>query len=90
MTALPEATMPYKRTGIFTEHTVPDGLLNDHETKPGVWGVITVIAGRLRFVVPSTGEDVVLTPDRPGIVAPAVPHRVAPDGPVEFFIQFRK
>ena len=55
--------LPYRRTGIFTERTVPDGLLNDHATKTGVWGVITVIAGRLRFIVPSTGEDVVLPPD---------------------------
>ena len=85
---LPAGTAPYKRTPEFTEGTVPPGLLREHSTKAGVWGVITLTSGSLRYVVPSTGLDVVLAPDRPGIVLPEQVHFIEPAGPVRFHVEF--
>jgi len=88
--SVPETAKPYKRTPDFTEHTVPDGLLKDHATKAGVWGVITVVSGQLRYVVPSTGVDEVLDATTPGIITPQETHRVEPIGEVTFFVEFWK
>ena len=88
MSELPAGVVAYRRTPEFTEATVPAGLLKDHATKAGVWGVIHVTAGRLRYVVPSRGHEEVLTPGRNGLVTPEVPHHVAPDGAVRFFVEF--
>jgi tellurite resistance-related uncharacterized protein len=86
---LPDGFEPYKRTAEFDETTMPDGLRRHHTTRAGVWGVIHVIAGRLRYVVePPLAAERVLDPDHPGVVVPEVPHQVAPDGPVRFFVEF--
>jgi tellurite resistance-related uncharacterized protein len=78
----------YKRTPTFTEATVPSGLLKEHRTKPGVWAKIVVESGQLRFRCKVREEDVVLTPERPGIVQPEVVHDVAPIGVVRFHVEF--
>jgi len=46
---LPPGIVPYRRTPIFTETTLPAGLRRRHQTKPGTWGLIVVLEGRLRF-----------------------------------------
>ncbi len=68
MKPLPDGLAPYKRTPVFTENTVPASLLKDHKTKAGVWGVIHVKLGRLRYVIPSYQYDVVLSPEKDGIM----------------------
>ena len=88
MQRLPTNLEPYRKTALFDETSVPDALLEDHATKEGVWGVITVLSGELQFVAPSLGLDVVLNPARPGVVKPTVPHRVKPLGPVSFYVEF--
>ena len=40
---------PYKSTPVFDENTLPAGLRKEHRTKAGVWGVIRVLEGRLRY-----------------------------------------
>lgn len=92
MTGLPEGAEPYKRTPPFTEVSVPGGLLNDHSTKEGVWGLIHVEKGQLRYVVTDarrTATERILTPDTPpGVVEPTILHHVAPLGAVRFHLQF--
>ena len=44
-TYLPGGLEPYKRTNTFTEDSVPAGLLAEHSTKDGVWGLIHVEKG---------------------------------------------
>lgn len=88
MERLPDGLSPYRRTPVFTESTVPAGLLKDHKTKSGVWGVIHVTSGRLRYVVPSCRGDLVLSPEKNGIVVPEIPHHVVPIGPVSFYVEF--
>jgi tellurite resistance-related uncharacterized protein len=90
MKTLPPTVAPYQRTKTFTRETVPKGLLADHDTKAGVWGVITVVEGRLEYVIPSAGETLILDPETPGIVEPEVPHHVRLLGPVAFFVEFHR
>ena len=86
--ALPAGLRPYQRTPIFTEDTIPAGLRRRHSTKPGVWGVIRVIEGRLRYRVLVPPAESILDPDHPGIAEPTQPHEVEPMGAVRFFIEF--
>lgn len=88
---LPADAAPYKRTREFDQDSIPDGLRHAHSTRAGVWGVVHVVAGRLRYVVdpPLAGERV-LDEANPGVVVPEVLHRVEPDGPVRFFVEFHR
>jgi len=88
MKRLPPGLAAYSRTKTFTEETVPASLLNDHATKPGVWGLITVEAGRLDYTIAATGETVTLEPGTPGVVEPEVTHKVTPLGAVTFHVEF--
>jgi tellurite resistance-related uncharacterized protein len=82
------AAVPYKRTPIFDENSLPKGLRRKHRTKPGVWGVIRVLDGRLRYVVTEPASEVILEPGRPGLVLPDQPHHVEPLGPMRMQIEF--
>jgi tellurite resistance-related uncharacterized protein len=89
--ALPDGLEPYRRTAIFTQDTVPTGLRRAHRTAAGVWGLIQVLEGRLLYRVnePTTTE-IVLEPDRPGVIEPTISHEVAPLGAVRFYIEFHR
>ena len=82
----------YKRTPTFTENSVPAGLLAEHSTKEGVWGLIHVTQGRLRYFITDPRrepEEYVLDPGtEPGVVEPTILHRVEPMGSVEFQVEF--
>jgi tellurite methyltransferase len=86
MPVLPDDAHEYKRTPVFTEGTIPAGLLRDHRTKPDVWAQIVVEAGELEYRIGPCAFT--LTPDCPGIVPPAVAHQVKPLGPVQFHVEF--
>ena len=90
--ALPPGVAPYKRTPTFTEATVPAGLLHDHSTKEGTWGLIHVEEGRLKYLVTDPAkppEETILVPDAPpGVVEPLILHRVEPLGAVRFHVEF--
>lgn len=88
MKTLPDSVSAYSRSPTFDESTVPAGLRKDHQTKPGVWGVITILSGSLRYRIQATGEAIALTPETPGIVEPEALHNVEPVGPVSFFVEF--
>ena len=94
MAPLPPSLVRYKRTPSFTEVTVPAGLLNDHSTKNGTWGLIHVEEGRLRYMVTDARRergDFILTPDSaPGVIEPMILHRVEPLGWVQFHVEFWK
>lgn len=89
---LPDGAEPYKRTGTFTETTVPAALLDNHSTKHGAWGLIRVEQGRLRYLVTDPrrpSSESVLTPDTPpGVIEPTIVHRVEPLGEVRFHVEF--
>lgn len=89
---LPSHVRAYKRTPSFNEKTVPAGLLGEHSTKDGTWGLIRVEEGELRYIVtdprrPTTTE--LLSPSgEPGVVEPTIVHRVEASGPVRFHVEF--
>ena len=79
---------PYKSTPVFDENTLPAGFRREHRTKPGVWGIIRVLEGRLRYVVLEPASEVILDPRHPGLVLPDVPHRVESLGPMKMQLEF--
>ena len=85
---LPDGFVPYKRTSVFTEETVPSGLKKDHSTKSGVWAKIRVEEGKLRYRMPGLDIDTELQPGKIGIVVPEALHNVEPLGAVRFFVEF--
>lgn len=91
---LPSGLHPYKRTPTFTEASIPPGLLADHSTKDGVWGLIHIEEGQLRYLITDPrreAEERILTNGgAPGIVEPTIVHHVAPLGPVRFHVEFLK
>lgn len=88
---LPDGVREYKRTAVFDEHTLPKGLLADHSTKPGVWGVIHVVAGALTYIVePPHASEQRVAAGETAIVVPEQRHRVRPEGPVRFFVAFHR
>lgn len=87
---LPLDARPFKCTPHFTEKTLPKALTREHSTKSGVWGVINVIRGNLRYVVPSADIDAILNPQTKGIISPQQSHHVEPIGKVLFFVEFWK
>jgi tellurite resistance-related uncharacterized protein len=86
--SLPPSLAAYRRTPVFTEATLPAGLRHRHQTKPGVWALITVLEGRLRLRRLASGAESDLGPTAPAAIAPEEPHEVEPLGPVRFFIEF--
>lgn len=78
----------YKATPEFDQNTLPDKLRYAHQTKAGTWGVIRVLAGRLRYVIEDTGETRILTPACPGIVLPEQRHHVEPLGDMRMRVEF--
>jgi tellurite resistance-related uncharacterized protein len=88
---LPAGAAAYKRTPDFDQRSIPAALRKDHSTKPGVWGVIHVLEGQLRYIVePPLAREQSLDPGVRGIVVPEVLHRVVPEGDVRFFVEFHR
>lgn len=84
------ATSPYKSTPVFDESTLPAGLRKEHRTKPGVWGVIRVFEGRLRYRVLDPVSETILDSQHPGLVLPDQPHFVEALGAVRMQVEFYK
>lgn len=93
-TELPANLVSYKHTDMFNETSIPAGLLRDHSTKQGVWGLIRVADGRLRYRVTDPRRapfETILSPaGPPGIVEPTILHHVEALGPVRFQVEFQR
>lgn len=91
---LPKDARPYRRTDVFTEGTVPAGLLKAHTTKEGAWALIHVLEGRMayRIVDPRrlASEAILAAGGPPGVVEPTILHEVEPLGPVRFYVEFHR
>lgn len=89
MKNLPDNVVAYKRTPEFTETSVPDGLLKDHQTKTDVWGKIVVLEGSLQYIIiEPTLEILELNEHRYGVVEPTIIHHVKPMGKIRFYVEF--
>lgn len=82
------APAPYKSTPVFDENTLPAGLRREHRTKVGVWGIIRVVEGRVRYRILDPVSETILDPDHPGLVFPDQPHCVEPLGVIGMQVEF--
>ena len=85
---LPAYFVPYHRTPLFSEATVPAKLTSEHRTKVGVWARIVVTEGRLRYHVQRLGRTVEVGKDEVAVVVSEDPHLVEPLGAVQFYVEF--
>lgn len=91
MKELPKDVVAYKKTPVFTEKSVPAGLLKDHNTKEGTWGKIVILKGEIDYTIQSTPQETIrLSTELYGVVEPTVLHFIKPVGEVEFFVEFYK
>jgi tellurite resistance-related uncharacterized protein len=71
----------------FTATTIPSGLLKNHSTKDGTWGVIRILQGLLEYNI--EGEIFELSVEHPGIIEPNKKHSVkAITDDVQFVVEF--
>lgn len=85
----PDGYAAFRRTPEFNEATVPPGLTSEHATKRGAWARIHVVSGMLLYHVSAPiNRSFRVEPASNAIIVPEVRHRVEPDGPVRFFIEF--
>ncbi len=89
MKILPQDVVAYKQTPVFTEDSVPRGLLRDHNTREGVWGKIVILEGTLEYRIQEPDLEVIeLSPDKFGVVEPKIKHHIKPLGSVRFYVEF--
>lgn len=79
---------PYASSPIFDEQSLPGALRNDHRTKDGTWGVLRVLAGQVRLVFIDPPSQVIVTPDRPALIAPQATHFVELMGKMTMQVDF--
>lgn len=91
MKQLPDTVKPFKKTPTFSESTVPAGLLKDHNTAAGVWGVIKVVSGCINYqITEGSPFQVTLDLDTDGIIEPRIKHHLEVCGPVSFYVEFNR
>ena len=95
MPELPSAVVQYSQVPTakgkrFTATTIPKGLLKQHSTKNGTWGVIQVFQGRLEYQINEPAvRKFELDENHPGCIEPTVLHQVKPlTDDVEFVVEF--
>jgi tellurite resistance-related uncharacterized protein len=75
----------------FRAKTVPKGLLKEHSTKVGTWGVIKVTKGRLGYRIVTEEEPIILDPEKSGVIEPQILHGVSVlTDNVEFVVEFHR
>ena len=84
----PPGSLPYKSTPISDENSVPQGLLRDHSTKPGVWAVIQVVSGELHYRQADLDLNIVLTASQCIAIEPEQLHSIKPAGQTRFRVAF--
>lgn len=90
--SLPPGLMLRRTTDVFTDTTVPAGLLRAHRVAQGVWGRLVVLEGRLRFVwdVAEFGDPLELVAGDSVVIPPDTPHRVEPRAGCRFVVEFHR
>ena len=89
MKSLPEGILNYAKSPTFSESSIPVNLQKSHRTKPDTWAKIVVLEGKLLYrILTAETEETELSPDRPGVVEPEVPHEVEAIGHVRFYLEF--
>lgn len=88
---LPADVACYSRTATFTKDSVPAGLLKDHSTKAGVWGLLEVWAGQLTYHVTDPRRPESTQTIQAGgsvVIEPTILHRVELSADARFHVWF--
>mmetsp|Transcript_21573 Transcript_21573/g.31908 ORF Transcript_21573/g.31908 Transcript_21573/m.31908 type:complete len:197 (+) Transcript_21573:35-625(+) len=94
MPKLPNEVVKYSQVpqngGFLFKDTIPKGLLREHNTRAGTWGVIRVYKGELEYIISEPTESThVLNKNTPGIIEPTMHHRIRPiTDDVELVVEF--
>ena len=73
---------------MFDQDSLPNALRNAHNTRDGVWGVIRVIEGEVRYVIAESMSERILRPGQPGLIRPRELHFVEPIGSMRMQVEF--
>lgn len=84
---LPSGVVFVRSTDLFTQVSVPKGLLGDHRVAGNTWGRLVVESGALSFCL-TDGKCARIGAGDTVLIPPDVPHRVELSGPVEFRVEF--
>jgi hemoglobin len=94
---LPPGLAFYRRTPEFTRSNVPAALLSTHTTKAGVWGLLRVLHGRVRYCLDSpapesaTIESAIVAHGNAVVIEPQAPHHVELlDADSTFVVEFHR
>lgn len=88
---LPAGLSAYRVVGPFDSESLPEGLLREHRLKEGVWGLLHLLEGNVRFVWDDAGGgEVVLAAPTEMVVPPTVPHHLEHDGDFRLTITFHR
>lgn len=88
---IPDLAQAIRTTDVFSEATMPEAMRRSHCSGAGIWGRISVISGSLRYYVfEPYDEEQQVDAGQAAIIIPEVAHRLEPNGPVEFRVEFFK
>jgi hemoglobin len=91
-TALPPGLVRYKETPKFTSKSVPGALLAAHSVKAGVWGLLRVLRGRVRYCLDGeVSETLLVEQGATAVIEPEVAHHVELlDEDSTFLVEFHR
>ena len=89
---LPPGLTCYRRTPELTRNTVPEALLAAHKVKAGVWGLLRVLHGHVRYCLDDKApESALIGPGGTAVIEPRMPHHVELlDADSTFLIEFHR
>ena len=79
---------PYRSTSVFNQDSLPTALRRAHNTKVGVWGVLRILSGSLRFGITETGTLETFYAGQHVLILPEQLHWVEPIGKMEMQVDF--
>ena len=88
--ALPEGVVLVRTTELFTVDSLPAGLRRAHRVAEGVWGVLVVHAGEVRFVAEATGEARTVAAGQRQVIEPGLLHHVELSDDAEMAVEFHR
>lgn len=79
---------PYSSSPIFTETSLPAALRSRHTTKDGVWGVLRVFEGQVKFTALEPPSETIVSAGQSHLILPQQPHFVEPLGAMKMRVDF--
>lgn len=89
---LPPGLACYRQTPTFTRDNVPAALLAAHSVKAGIWGLLRVLRGRVRYCLDGeVPETILIASGGTAVIEPQAPHHVElPDADSAFLVEFHR